>query len=147
MAISPVDARNCEGVAKLLAQGETLEHISISTALDLPYLQTLIVSKDFKAIFKNLAPEAYADWEENQKDVASKRLVKSLARADAVENYERARDIIHTGDLTDKDRLAGLFKMLDLSGTAGDEVVEETVQLSQDNLRNIAKALDETSGD
>jgi len=141
------DKQNIEGVAGLLSQGKTLEDISIETALDLPYLQRLIDSSDFKSTFKLIDPQSYEDWEEHQKDVASKRLVKSLARGDAVANYKAARAIIETGDLSDKDRLQGYFKMLDMSGTIGDEVIEEITHLSQANLRNIAEALDETSGD
>jgi hypothetical protein len=147
MKISERDKLNIEGVAALLAQGKSLEHIAIDTALDLPYLQVLVNSSEFKATFKTIDPDAYSDWEENQRDVAAKKVVKALAREDAVDNYKLARDIIRTGELSDKDRLQGLFKMLDISGTAGDDVVEETVQLSQANLRNIAEALDETSGD
>jgi CRISPR/Cas system CMR-associated protein Cmr3 (group 5 of RAMP superfamily) len=139
-----------EGVAALLSQGKTLEHVSIDTALDMGYLHTLVNSKEFQKTFKLLDPEAFAAWEETRQDVESKRLVKSLkslARADAVDNYKLARDIIRTGELSDKDRLQGLFKMLDISGTAGDDVVEETVQLSQANLKNIAEAMRETAGD
>ncbi len=145
--VSAKDLKNIEGVAALLAEGKTLEHIAIDTALDVSYLQGLTSSKTFKKTFKLIDPEAFRVWEENQKDVAAKKLVKSLAREDAVDNYKAARTIINTGDLSDKDRLQGLFKMLDLSGTIGDDIVEETVLLSRDNLRNIAEALNETSGD
>jgi hypothetical protein len=141
------DAQNIEGVAGLLAQGKSLEQIAIDTALDVPYLNGLVESKEFKATFKTIDPVAYADWEETRKDVASKRLVKSLARADAVDNYKAAKAILATGELSDKDRLQGLFKMLDMSGTIADDVVEEVTHLSQSNLRNIAEALNETSGD
>jgi hypothetical protein len=104
-------------------------------------------SKDFKATFKTIDPIAFSDWEETRQDVASKRLVKSLARQDAVANYRAAKSIIDSGELSDKDRLAGLFKMLDMSGTIADDVIEEVTHLSQANLRNIAEALNETSGD
>jgi hypothetical protein len=141
------DVRNIEGVAALLAQGKSLEQIAIDTALDLPYLNGLVESKDFKATFKTIDPIAFSDWEETRQDVASKRLVKSLARQDAVANYRAAKSIIDSGELSDKDRLAGLFKMLDMSGTIADDVIEEVTHLSQANLRNIAEALNETSGD
>lgn len=145
--MEPRDLKNIEGVAGLLSQGKRLEDVSIETALDLPYLNGLVESKEFKSIFKKIDPQGYADWEETRLDVASKRLVKSLARRDAVANYESAKSLIATGDLSDKDRLAGHFKMLDMSGTIGDEIIEEVTHLSQANLRNIAEALDETSGD
>lgn len=145
--LSKKDRKNIEGVAALLAQGKTLEHISIDTALDLPYLEQLTSSKAFKTLFLQIDPDAFHAWEENQKDVAAKKLVKTLARGDAVKHYEMLRDIVHAGDLTDKDRAAMLIKMLDLSGTTGDEVIEEIVQLSRASLANITEALNETAGD
>jgi hypothetical protein len=72
--------------------------------------------------------------------------VKIAAREDAPEHYARARDIVRDSrDLSDKDKVTFLLKLLEFSGAADETVEEEVITLAPTQETLIAETLREVA--
>ena len=145
MEISRAELSLMESVASLVARHKTPQQIAIDADLDLGYVERVLAMPQFEEIFQNIDPKAYEKWKDQQADLKTKRQVATLVREDMLEYYKRTRDILlNSRELKDKERIDGFFTLMKF-GRLGDEAIQhETVILSDDNLKTILEAWDET---
>jgi hypothetical protein len=133
-----------EGIVKLISAGHTVAQVAQRTNLDVPTVDGLMGRDEFHAVFKELDEKGYQRWMDDQADLTAKRAVKNMARADAVEFYKLARDLVRSGDdLKTNERLNHLFNLMRISGLMDKEVEEERVTLSEGTLESLADTMRE----
>lgn len=132
-----------EGIARKLAEGKDVQKIATETNLDVPTIDGFIGREEFHEVFRSLDPKAYQRWQDDKADLAAHRAVRNMARADAVEYYKLARDLVRSGDLKDTERLSHLFTLLKVGGVMDKEQVEERVSLSEGSLDLLKETLTE----
>ena len=133
-----------EEIAKLTARGMEPEQIRQVTDLDLTTIRRVQALEEFLPELARVSPDAARLWEESQAASMARKRVKLQAREDAPEHYQMARDIVRTSKgLSDQNKLAALFKLLDFSGASDETVEEETIALSPSQLALINATLKE----
>jgi hypothetical protein len=126
-----------EEIAKHLARGRTPEQIQIDTSLDLDFINRCITHPDFERIFAGT-------WQESQLDLISKRKVKTKAREDAPDHYDKLKKLVDTStELRDIEKANMYVTLIKMSGVVDKEEVEERVSLSKGQLDTIGEALRE----
>jgi hypothetical protein len=135
-----------EQIAKLTARGLEPEQIRHITDLDVSFIRKIQADDAFEPALRALSPESADLWKESQTSVQARKRVKIAAREDAPEHYARARDIVRNSrDLSDKDRVTYLLKLLDFSGAADETVEEEVITLAPSQLALIQETLREVN--
>jgi hypothetical protein len=133
-----------EEIAKHLARGRTPEQIQIDTSLDLDFINRCITHPDFERIFAGIDPVAFAAWQESQLDLISKRKVKTKAREDAPDHYDKLKKLVDTStELRDIEKANMYVPLIKMSGVVDKKEVEERVSLSPGQLDTIGEALRE----
>jgi len=133
-----------EEVARLVAAGEDVLNIARQTNLDVPTIDGILAREEFHTLFRELDAKAYQRWVDDAADLTAKRAVKTMARADSVQLYKEARDLIKTSDqLRDHEKLGHIFTLLKLGGAMDKEQEEERVTLSEGSLELLAGTLKE----
>jgi hypothetical protein len=146
MALSTQELIIVEQIASRVAKGQTSQQIAIAADLDFSYVERVLALPDFEQIFQNLDSKGYSKWKDHQSDLRTKRQVMALARADSLEYYKRVRDLVlNSKDLSDKERIDGLFNLMKIAKVGEGELPQETLILSEDNLKVFAEALAEVN--
>jgi hypothetical protein len=133
-----------EQIAGYLSKGVEPQQIQISTGLDLEFINRCIAHPDFDTIFAKIDPAAYEAWKESQLDLIAKRRVKTKAREDAPDYYDRLKLLVTTSEELRDVEKANLYKdLIKMSGVVDREEVVETTTLSPGQLDTIKEALRE----
>lgn len=134
-----------EGIIRLVASGETVENVARKTNLDVPTIDGLMGREEFHTLFRELDPNAYQRWQDDQADLTAKRAVKNMARADAVKHYKLYRDYVTAPDseLKTNERLNHLWNLIKAGGVLDGQDTEERVTLSEGTMETMRSALQE----
>lgn len=145
-SLSSYELSTLEQVASRVAKGQTTQQIASDADLDFGYVEQLLAHPDFEQVFQNLDPTTYSKWKDRQVDLRTKRQVMAMAREDSIEYYRRARDLaLNSKELRDKERIDALFSLMKVAKIGEGESPQEVVLLSEDNLKVIMEAWNEST--
>ena len=147
MSTPAAQKAHVEEIAKLTARGLEPEQIRQITDLDVIFIRKIQALDDFEPALRAISPGAATLWQEAQLSTQARKRVKIAAREDAPEHYRRARDIVRDSEqLSDKDRVTYLLKLLEFSGAADETVEEEVITLAPSQLALVQETLKEVFG-
>ena len=133
-------------VAKRIVQGEEPEVIARKTNLSHDFIIKITSDPSFDDVLEALDPRAFKEWKQARSDSQAKGRVQSLARENAVRNYEKLQELVDSNILDPKDEAAYRLKLLQVSGSVEKGVEEEIIKLTPMQMQVILQALEETDG-